>query len=284
LEGEEKMKSDRSSSKHTLKRAEPKGAVLTEKAGPEGIKVPDDLSPARPKGGCTVENRLALSRPIHPTAPLERTQESEPPASNGNLLGPDPVGFTRYLTAASAVSLGNIELRLYSEGANFASEALDLWRHSLIHAREPGNIKLYQHRFLELFNRASAAKAQRALVQWAKVCRGLAGPVEGAKKQRQYGTAIDSIFRAQTEAELRQSHIAFTEAHESKLYYERHGCVSCHLKEIPHHACGMCLPCYALISQRRKSIREGKKHLHFKPPARIGVPSPLRKTIRATAE
>jgi hypothetical protein len=75
---------------------------------------------------------------------LARTQESELTPPNGNLSGPDPVGFTRYLAAASAVSLDNIELRLYGEVGNLATEALNLWQESLIHGREPGQIKLYQ--------------------------------------------------------------------------------------------------------------------------------------------
>ena len=276
------MKPDRSSPQQISKRAEPRPGVLAQKSGSKSIEEAlHDVSPDHPKGGRLAEAKLALSRPTHQTVPLQSTPESECIAEIAPFSGPDPVGLTRYLRTCSPISLDCFELSRLNEVANLGKAALELWREALIHGREPGKIKLYHHRFMRLFDMVGAARAQLVICEWAKISRGIAGPVEKKKKTQPWGTLLDSVFRTQTEAQERQRDISFAEQHESQIYFERHGCVSCHEDALqqgrPHHACGMCLNCYALIGHRRKAIREGRKQCKRKPPARFGVPSPLGK-------
>jgi hypothetical protein len=85
---------------------------------------------------------------------------------------------------------------------------------------------------------------------------------------------LESVLNAEAEAEGGQA-LSYAKEHISLLYYERHGCMSCHTKNGPHHACGMCCLCYHMVRERRKSIIEGKKIHILKLPARFGVPSLL---------
>jgi hypothetical protein len=84
---------------------------------------------------------------------------------------------------------------------------------------------------------------------------------------------LDSVFNAEADAYRGQGVLSYVEQHTSLLYYERHGCISCHTKNGAHSACGMCFSCYQLVRCRRKSIIEGRREQTRKPPKRFGVPS-----------
>ena len=189
----------------------------------------------------------------------------------------DRKGLIRYVRECSDAARARLALKFASEKSAARKLFVDLMRYMVIHSREPGRIQLCAFLAGEFLDHAAHAHARAVLVDWAKegAAAGDGETSAGPGFRKPPVKVMDDPFRA--EAGDSSSGLSYPEQHTSLVYYELYGCLSCHRNEGPHMACGLCGPCYALINQRRRRILEGRKHYRREPPARLGVPSPLRK-------
>jgi len=233
------------------------------------------------------EPRISHPNPQTQALALRNLFEAEPTVEIVPVSGPDFAGFEDYLSTANADGLGELELKWLGEESTCRQEFRELFVEIATYGLEAGRINLCKRGIDELFRAASEARARlmqcRSEMARRKSGLTIAKPAKPAKPRR--GALIDFSERLAHEAAFRKAQadadaadpagLDYVQQHTSLIYYERHGCVSCHAANGPHFGCGMCHLCYTMVRERRKAIIEGRKVHIVKPAARFRVPVPL---------